>query len=171
MKLLLLFALCLIFIAVIEAQNNRRGSTTKWPGADGGHETTTKKKIDDDDEDDYDYEEANRNVFYNFETDIDDAIKDGVIQREETRAGSQVTGSYTYSDGFFRHTVSYIADEGGYRVISDQSTPIGDGPIENPRGFANVQTRAHGYDSKYTVNGKDINLRKDLLAKAKKDVV
>ena len=30
----------------------------------------------------------------------------------------QVTGSYSYSDGFYRRTVNYEADENGYRVVS-----------------------------------------------------
>ena len=30
---------------------------------------------------------------------------------------AQVSGSYTYSDGYYRRTISYIADEDGYRVV------------------------------------------------------
>lgn len=32
------------------------------------------------------------------------------------RDGLSLTGMYSYSDGFFRRTVHYAADEGGYRV-------------------------------------------------------
>ena len=33
-------------------------------------------------------------AFYSFATDVDDAIKDGLIQRQETRAGKQVSNYY-----------------------------------------------------------------------------
>ena len=42
-------------------------------------------------------EERNRHASYSFRTDIDDAIKDGVIQREETRDGLQVSEFLPFS--------------------------------------------------------------------------
>lgn len=53
-------------------------------------EVTTKRKMDRSDE-----EEDNSDAFYSFQTDIDDAIKDGLIQRQETRAGKQVGSPFS----------------------------------------------------------------------------
>ena len=36
-------------------------------------------------------------AFYSFATDVDDAIKDGLIQRQETRAGKQVSNYYLFN--------------------------------------------------------------------------
>ena len=41
--------------------------------------------------------------------------------------------------------------------------------MEDKNGRADVQTSAHGYNSQYTVHGKDINLRKDLKQKMMDD--
>lgn len=54
---------------------------------------------------------------YQFASDINDGISGNQHHREETRDGVNVKGSYSYSDGFFKHTVHYIADDKGYRVI------------------------------------------------------
>ena len=56
-------------------------------------------------------------------------------------------------------------------ICSETATPIGNGPIEDKNGRANVMSSAHGQSHKYTVHGKDINLRKDLRDKAVKDKV
>lgn len=50
-------------------------------------------------------------------------------------------------------------------MCSESVAPIGNGPIEDLNGRAEVQSSAHGRSHKYTVHGKDINLRKDLLDK------
>lgn len=55
---------------------------------------------------------------YNFATSIVDGIMDNTQLRSETRDGLKLNGSYSYSDGFFRRTVNYVADEDGYRVVS-----------------------------------------------------
>lgn len=38
------------------------------------------------------------------------------MTRSETREGTALTGMFSYSDGFFKRTVHYRADENGYRV-------------------------------------------------------
>lgn len=53
---------------------------------------------------------------YQFSSNIEDHINDQTQQREESRDGSSVKGSYSYSDGYYKRTVHYIADENGYRV-------------------------------------------------------
>lgn len=63
------------------------------------------------------HEEQAKNAHYTFGTSIDDKINDHAIQRQETRDGLSLTGMYSYSDGFFRRTVHYRADEHGYRVV------------------------------------------------------
>lgn len=62
-------------------------------------------------------EEQAKNAHYTFDTMIDDKINDHSIQRQETRDGLALKGMYSYSDGFFRRTVHYEADENGYRVV------------------------------------------------------
>lgn len=57
-------------------------------------EVTTKRKMDRSEEDE---EEDDSDAFYSFQTDVDDAIKDGLIQRQETRAGKQVSSSLWFS--------------------------------------------------------------------------
>lgn len=57
------------------------------------------------------------NAHYSFGTSIDDKINDHAIQREEVRDGLALHGMYSYSDGFFKRTVHYEADENGYRVV------------------------------------------------------
>ncbi|XP_068147925.1 cuticle protein 7-like [Drosophila tropicalis] len=81
----------------------------------------------------------NENAKYSFENKIEDQINGGQITREETRDGSKVTGSYSYSDGFVKRTVHYEADENGYRVVKEDTQPIGEGPQFNPEGQADVQ--------------------------------
>ena len=60
--------------------------------------------------------QADRSAHYYFRSDVDDGIKDGRMQREESRNGLVVNGSYSFSDGFFQRTIEYRADEHGYRV-------------------------------------------------------
>lgn len=62
-------------------------------------------------------EEQARNAHYTFGTSIDDGINDQSIHRQETRNGLALKGMYSYSDGFFRRTIHYEADEKGYRVV------------------------------------------------------
>lgn len=62
-------------------------------------------------------EEQNRNAHYSFGTSIDDQINDHSIQREEVRDGLALRGMYSYSDGYFKRTIHYEADENGYRVV------------------------------------------------------
>ena len=60
--------------------------------------------------------EAARSAHYSFDSSIKDTIQDSSHTRQETRNGLSLTGLYSYSDGFFKRTVHYEADEAGYRV-------------------------------------------------------
>lgn len=60
---------------------------------------------------------------------------------------------YSYSDGFFKRTVHYEADEGGYRVVKEEIEPIGDGPRINPLGKADVSSSIAG---SYSITAEDI---------------
>lgn len=62
-------------------------------------------------------EEEAKNAHYSFSSSVQDTIYDNAIQRSETRDGLALTGMYSYSDGFFRRTVHYQADQDGYRVV------------------------------------------------------
>lgn len=62
-------------------------------------------------------EEQARNAHYTFGTSIDDTINDHSIHRQETREGLALKGMYSYSDGFYKRTIHYEADENGYRVV------------------------------------------------------
>ncbi|CAG7722199.1 unnamed protein product, partial [Allacma fusca] len=86
-------------------------------------------------------QEQNKNAKYSFAAAVDDGIMDHSHVREEQRDGSKVTGSYSYSDGYVKRTVKYVADENGYRVISEESEDIGDGPnVDKKNGKADVHT-------------------------------
>ncbi|GAB0093579.1 uncharacterized protein DMENIID0001_087390 [Sergentomyia squamirostris] len=88
-------------------------------------------------------EEA-RNAHYSFSESVQDTINDQAIERVEEREGLKLKGLYSYSDGFFKRTVHYEADENGYRVINEVMEPIGDGPQYNPKGQATVETSLTG---------------------------
>lgn len=62
-------------------------------------------------------EEQAKSAHYSFSTSIDDKINDHAIQRQETREGLALRGMYSYSDGYFKRTIHYQADENGYRVV------------------------------------------------------
>ena len=62
------------------------------------------------------HEEA-KSAHYAFSSSVQDSINDHAISRSETRDGLALTGMYSYSDGFFKRTVHYQADENGYRVV------------------------------------------------------
>lgn len=49
-------------------------------------------------------------------SDVEDHISDLTQSRQEQREGLAVKGMYSYSDGFVKRTVHYVADEKGYRV-------------------------------------------------------
>lgn len=61
-------------------------------------------------------EEA-KSAHYAFSESVQDTINDHAIERVEERDGLKLKGLYSYSDGFFKRTVHYEADENGYRVI------------------------------------------------------
>lgn len=62
-------------------------------------------------------EEQAKSAHYSFDSSISDSINDHSISRAETRDGLLLKGMYSYSDGFFKRTVFYEADENGYRVV------------------------------------------------------
>lgn len=54
---------------------------------------------------------------YEFASNVDDRITGNQHRREEVREGLNVEGEYSYSDGYYRHTVRYVADDKGYRIV------------------------------------------------------
>lgn len=84
-------------------------------------------------------EEQNKNAQYTFGSKVNDGINDGQIEREETRDGTKVAGSYSYRDGYVQRTVHYEADENGYRVVKEDMQVIGEGPVFDSNGQADVQ--------------------------------
>lgn len=97
-------------------------------------------------------EEQAKNAHYSFDSSIRDSINDHSITRQETRDGLALNGMYSYSDGYFRRTVHYEADQDGYRVTKEEIEPIGDGPQFNPKGTADVSSSLHG---SYTITADD----------------
>lgn len=97
--------------------------------------------------------QENKNAHYSFASSVQDSINDHSITRQETRNGLALSGMYSYSDGFFKRTVHYEADEGGYRVVKEEIEPIGDGPRINPLGKADVSSSLAG---SYSITAEDI---------------
>lgn len=112
-------------------------------------EPATSEEIDD----------QNRSAFYKFGTSVHDTINDHEHVRQEVREGLALKGMYSYSDGYFRRTVHYEADEGGYRVVKEDIQPIGDGegPKFHPEGQAAVKSTLTG---DYTITADDFKLNK-----------
>lgn len=75
-----------------------------------------KKEIDVDQES----QASAKNARYYFSADVNDEVTDVKSHRHELRFGTEVAGSFSYSDGFVVREVIYTADKGGYRVISDR---------------------------------------------------
>ncbi|KAL3271330.1 hypothetical protein HHI36_021818 [Cryptolaemus montrouzieri] len=94
--------------------------------------------------------EQNRNAHYQFSTNIDDKISDQTQQRSEVRDGLKVEGSYSYSDGYFKRTYHYVADDKGYRIVGTEVVPL-EGPKVNLEGTASVDAAAHGTQLSYKV--------------------
>jgi hypothetical protein len=117
-------------------------------------------------------EEQNQNAHYNFKTSVLDTINDHEHVRQEVREGLALKGMYSYSDGFFRRTVHYEADEGGYRVTKEEIQPIGDGegPKFNPNGQADVRSSLTG-DYKITVDDFRLNKRQEEAKTAVEDKI
>uniref|UniRef100_A0AAG5DJL4 Uncharacterized protein n=1 Tax=Anopheles atroparvus TaxID=41427 RepID=A0AAG5DJL4_ANOAO len=90
---------------------------------------------------------------YSYDTSVNDTINDHTIQRQEERNGLALKGMYSYSDGFFRRTVHYEADEKGYRVVKEINIPIGNGPQVDPNGKADVSSSLSGA---YSITADDI---------------
>lgn len=131
-------------------------------------------------------EEQARNAHYSFGSSIDDTINDHSIHRQETRNGLALKGMYSYSDGFYKRTIHYEADENGYRVVKwvticriilctqtinwiayifrEEIEPIGEGPQYNPDGRADVATSLHGSQMKYSITADDFVRGRDTPA-------
>jgi hypothetical protein len=62
------------------------------------------------------FQKQARNAKYSFNSAINDNIMDNTQIRQEKRNGLELSGFYSYSDGFYKRTVHYKADEHGYRV-------------------------------------------------------
>ncbi|KAF5286197.1 hypothetical protein FQA39_LY16367 [Lamprigera yunnana] len=92
----------------------------------------------------------NQNANYQFSSNIEDHINDLTNQRQEIREGDAVKGSYSYSDGYFKISVNYIADKDGYRVTGMEATPL-DGPRIDLTGTASISSTAHGTQLQYKV--------------------
>ncbi|XP_065171425.1 uncharacterized protein [Atheta coriaria] len=92
----------------------------------------------------------NESAQYQFASNVEDHINDQSQQRVEVRDGLNVKGMYSYSDGYFKRTVQYEADDKGYRVIGEEVVPL-EGPKVNLNGMASVAQQAHGTELKYTV--------------------
>ena len=116
-------------------------TTTYRPTTTTYRPTTTTEALNSEELD-----EQSRNAYYTFDTSVQDTINDHEHVRSEKRDGLALKGMYSYSDGFFRRTVHYEADEGGYRVVKEEIEPVGDGkgPKYNPDGQADVKSSLAG---------------------------
>ncbi|XP_048507560.1 uncharacterized protein LOC125500146 [Athalia rosae] len=101
-------------------------------------------------------EQEAANAVYTFASSIVDGIMDNNQNRTETRDGLNLKGSYSYSDGYFRRTVNYVAGTGGFRVVSEVVEELGDGPKLNPLGRADVRTYISGQGLEYSITKDDI---------------
>uniref|UniRef100_A0A8W7Q0X4 Uncharacterized protein n=1 Tax=Anopheles coluzzii TaxID=1518534 RepID=A0A8W7Q0X4_ANOCL len=90
---------------------------------------------------------------YAYDTSVNDTINDHAIMRQEERNGLSLKGMYSYSDGFFKRTVHYEADDKGYRVVKEINIPIGNGPQVDPHGKADVSSSLTG---SYSITADDI---------------
>ncbi|KAJ9586815.1 hypothetical protein L9F63_019601, partial [Diploptera punctata] len=101
------------------------------------------------------FQEQARNAKYSFNSAISDDIMDNTQIREEVRNGLTVNGFYSYSDGFFKRTVHYEADENGFRVKKEEVEPIGSGPQLNLDGKATISSNIEGINNEYTITAAD----------------
>jgi hypothetical protein len=62
------------------------------------------------------FQKQAKNAKYFFDSALNDNIMDNTQIRQEKRDGLELSGLYSYSDGFYKRTVHYEADEHGYRV-------------------------------------------------------
>lgn len=114
--------------------------------------------------------EQAKSAYYKFGTSVRDTINDLENVRHEVREGLAVNGMYSYSDGFFRRTVHYTADEDGYRVTKEEIEPIGngEGPKFNPKGQADVKSSLSG-DYAITVDDFRLNKKQEQQVEQQRD--
>lgn len=99
----------------IQIPIQQRFSQISTPSRKPSSKVVTKK-----DESTFDEETFRRqaaNAKYMFSSDIDDSINGNLHKRAEIREGNNVRGKYSYSDGFFKRTVNYEADDKGFRIV------------------------------------------------------
>ncbi|XP_070501478.1 uncharacterized protein Cpr51A [Chironomus tepperi] len=136
----------------------RQGSIVRQPVAVTTQETTERVRSTTEELTSEELEHQAKSAHYEFGTSVRDTINDHEHTRQEIREGLALKGMYSYSDGFFRRTVHYEADEGGYRVTKEEIQPItGDGPKFNPRGQAEVKSTLAG---DYSITVDDFRLNK-----------
>lgn len=103
-----------------EPNSQIRGSTHGSAAEDEQqtqHRPAGKRPSDELAEDELIRKKQAENAKYSFQTSVTDTINDHQIIRQEMRDGLKLTGAYSYSDGFYKRTVFYEADENGYRVV------------------------------------------------------
>ncbi|XP_049290103.1 uncharacterized protein LOC125767506 [Anopheles funestus] len=105
---------------------------------------------------------------YAYDTSVNDTINDHTIMRKEERNGLSLKGMYSYSDGFFKRTVHYEADDKGYRVVKELNIPIGNGPQIDPNGKADVSSSLTG---SYSITADDIAKPKRKVVPASEEAV
>merc|ERR1712083_750196 len=171
----LLFLLYSVSTLPIETEYTDTSTDLKSSQSDQPPSPPVIEDIEEDDieyTDDYNTEELakeqKKNAKYSFGYRIQDKIKDGFMERQEEREGLAVRGQYSYSDGYFHHSVTYVADENGYRVTNMVSEPVngGRGPVENEYGRAIVQTLIGNVKTEYAIQNQreeeEIGTRKEV---------
>merc|ERR1712083_49139 len=172
----LLFLLYSVSTLPIEAEYTNTSTDLESSQSDPPPSPPVIEDIEEDDieyTDDYNTEELtkeqNKNAKYSFGYRIQGEIKDGFMERQEEREGLAVRGQYSYSDGYFHHSVTYVADENGYRVTNMVSEPVngGRGPVENEYGRAIVQTLIGNVKTEYAIQNQreeeqEIGTRKEV---------
>jgi hypothetical protein len=146
---------------VIRTIQNRQKFATTIPTTTSAfpltQPTTTRPKTTTEPATDEELEKQAKSAYYKFGTEVHDTINDHEHVRKEVREGLELTGMYSYSDGYFRRTVYYKADEDGYRVTKEEIQPVGDGPKFNKDGKADVKSTLAG---DYSINIDDFKLNK-----------
>lgn len=145
--------------SVVRSVLNRQNFATVPTAIPTTFPTTTRPRTTTEPATSEEIDDQNRSAFYKFGTSVHDTINDHEHVRQEVREGLALKGMYSYSDGYFRRTVHYEADEGGYRVVKEDIQPIGDGegPKFHPEGQAAVKSTLTG---DYTITADDFKLNK-----------
>ncbi|XP_046747450.1 uncharacterized protein LOC124411939 [Diprion similis] len=111
------------------------------------------------------FHEQAENAVYNYTTNLVDSIMDVTQGKIEVRKGVHVEGKYWYSNGVEKRTVVYVADDKGYRVVSDTVELLAPEPKFDANGHISVHTNIAGQDFSYSVTADDIAHYKEDAAK------